>query len=114
MKTTRVIGLFVNAQKADKISNSLEIAGFSPQLFSMHDISENVFAINVFVKDLFEVQMVHNILDFYRPEKIYDVENIGDSDVRSYIRAHSKAEIFESPLIRKRVPHEGINSEVHF
>jgi len=114
MKTTRVIGLFVNSQKADKISNSLKIAGFSPQSFSMHNISENVFAMNVFVKDHFEVQMARNILDFYRPEKMYDVENLGDSDVRSYIMAHSKAEIFESPVIRKRVPHEGINSEVHF
>ena len=114
MKTTNVIGLFVNSQKADKISNSLQIAGISPQSISKHDINDNVFAISVLIKDHFENQMVRNIFDFYNPAKIVDAENMGDTDIRTYILAHSKAEIQESPIIRHRVPHEGINSEVNF
>ena len=114
MKTTHVIGLFVNSQKADKISNSLNIAGFSPESYSQHPIEENVMAINISVKDDFELQMAQNILDFYKPSKIYETDHLIVSDLKNFIHSHSKAEIYETPKIRLRASHNGINSEVHF
>ena len=114
MKTTHVIGLFVNQQKADKIFNSLSIAKFSPESYSLHQIEENVIAINISVKDDFELQMAQNILDFYKPSKIYETDHLIVSDLKNFIHSHSKAEIYETPKIRLRTPHSGMNSEVNF
>ncbi len=114
MSTTNVIGLFVNKNMIDKISNSLELAGLAPQSFSAHDINEENLAMNVIVKDEYEHQMVHNIFDFYHSLKVFETENLDSSDIANYILAHSRAEIYETPPIRLRKPHEGINSEVHF
>ncbi len=114
MKTTHVIGLFTNGHKSDKISNSLMIAGIPQQSFSSQIIDGNVLAVNVSVKDHYESKMVHNIFDFYRVSKIYETDSMNTSDIKSFIAAHSKAEIHESQKIRLRKPHDGINSEVHF
>lgn len=114
MSTTNVIGLFTNKNKADKISNSLQIAGLAPQSFSAHDVHGENLAMNVLVKDKYERQMVHNIFDFYNSSKVLEAEDLDTSDISNFILAHSKAEIYETPQIRHRKPHEGINSEVHF
>lgn len=115
MKTTQVIGLFVGSQKTNKILHSLTIAGIHPESVVSQDIDVNVFATNVSVKDEFENQMVRNILEFYNPSKLYDVNHpVLSSELKTYIEARSKAEIYESPEIRKRPFNPGINSEVHF
>lgn len=112
MKTTHVIGLFVNLHKSGRISESLAAAGFIPQAVTVGTVDENVFAVNVSVRDQYELDMVLNIFMFYNAKKIHQADH-APASLRNYIRAHSRSQISESMPIRYRAQHHGMDSGAH-
>lgn len=112
MKTTHVIGLFVDHHKSGKISESLAVAGFSPQAITVGTVDENVFAVNVSVRDQYDLDMVLNIYRFYNVKKIQHAD-YAPANLKNYIRAHSRSQISESKPIRYRAQHHGMDSGAH-
>lgn len=114
MKTTHVLALFSNSGKRDKISNSLQIAGFKTDSVDSKIIDQSILAIDVAVKDEFDYQMAYNILEFYLPFKTFEIDNLNRNEIEHTVHSLAKAEIVQAPLIRHRKPHYGITSEVNF
>lgn len=114
MKTTHLIGLFSTPIKTGKIIQSFEVAKFSSDAISLHEIDKNVFAVSVFVNDQYDYRTVVNIFNFYSAAKVYETEHLmNTNDLKNLIHARSKAEIYSSPTIKKRTYlHEGMTSEV--
>lgn len=114
MKTTHVLALYSNSGKREKISNSLQIAGFSADSVDCKIIDQSILAIDVTIHDEYDQQMAHNILDFYLPFKTIEIDNLAKSDIETTVHSLAKAEIVQAPVIRHRKPHYGITSEVNF
>ncbi|MDR2205236.1 MAG: hypothetical protein LBE36_03650 [Flavobacteriaceae bacterium] len=114
MNSTNLIGLFVGLHKTDKLTNSLEIAGFQSEKIVKYDIDPDVFATSVCICDKYERQMAKNIFDFYKCAKIIETNDTEFDDIRTLIMSHSMAEIVESPEIRHHAHHGGMTSEVRF
>ena len=115
MNSIQIIGLFEGTDKFSKIKNSIELAKLDSHTLVSQDINQNMHAVSILVKDSFEVDMVRNIFEFYGTIKLMMFENpIDMATIRPYLSARSRAEIVESPAIRKRVPHDGISSELNF
>ncbi len=114
MKTTQVIGLFVNADRTGKVLNSLVIAGFDPQSLFSHVIDENVYAVSAFVKDPYDYKMVKNIFSFYKVTKYFVTDYVEPKHLKNFITSRSRIEIHSPLEIRKRNSNKGINSEVQF
>lgn len=114
MKTTQVIGLFVNSDRTDKVLNSLVIAGINSESLFSSAIGENVYAVSVFVKDPYEYKMVKNIFSFYKVIKYFVTDYVEAKNIKDFIVSRSRAEIYTSPEIRKRTSGKGISSEVQF
>ena len=112
MKPIYVVGLFANSQNAEKILNSLQIAGLDREKSSKQVLNDNCFVLCIPTKDKFEEEIGKNIFDFYKVSKTFTVEDINLNNIGELIVAHSKAEIYEAPKIRRRTPHAGISSEV--
>ncbi|MCU7616155.1 hypothetical protein NZ698_02995 [Chryseobacterium sp. PBS4-4] len=115
-------GLFDRNGDYKRLENELENSGFENSdyiVYLTEDHHHSQFMASVQIKDNDQSQKARDI--FYQNSvlKTYLFENMSIteasySNVKKYIDARSKAEIHNSPDVKKKSQHTGMDSEVKF
>jgi hypothetical protein len=115
-------GLFERSGDYKRLEYELENSGFDNSdyiVYITEDHHHSQFMASVEIKDHEQSQKAHDIFRQNAVLKTYSFENmeIGQasySNLKKYIDARSKAEIHNSPDVKKKSQHTGMDSEVKF
>jgi CRISPR/Cas system-associated exonuclease Cas4 (RecB family) len=115
-------GLFERHSDYKRLENELETSGFENSdyiVYLTEDHHQSQYMASVEIKDNEQAQKAHHVFHQNSVLKTYIFENmnIGQasySNVKKYIDARSKAEIHNSPDVKKKSQHSGMDSEVKF
>lgn len=115
-------GLFERHSDYKRLENELETSGFKNSdyiVYITEDHHHSQYMASVEIKDNEQAQNAKNI--FYQNSvlKTYVFENMSISEasyntVKKYIDVRSKAEIHNSPDVKRKSQHTGMDSEVKF
>lgn len=115
-------GLFENKSDYKKLESDLENAGFTDAQYIVY-LTENhtdaQYMASVEIADIEKEDMVKNIFANNFGVKTYFFNNMGIDQasylqIKKLIEARSKVEIHNSPEIKHKIPHEGIDSELKY
>lgn len=119
-----ITGMFPQNINHLDLEKTLETAGITNDRYVvyLHDQNDNYnyYLTSVKTGNNHSEDHVRKLLVDNGAFKTYDFEDIDIKNPASYVEiqntilAHSRAEIFESPEIRKHNNHEGLDSEVKF
>ena len=115
-------GLFERNGDYKRLEDELENSGFANSdyiVYLKEDHQHSQFMVSVEIKDAEQSQKAHDIFHQNSVLKTYLFENMNIdqasySNVKKYIDARSKAEIHNSPDVKKKPQHTGMDSEVKF
>ncbi|MCY0977370.1 hypothetical protein PGH12_00360 [Chryseobacterium wangxinyae] len=115
-------GLFDHNGDYKRLENELENSGFGNSdyiVYLTEDHHHAQFLASVEIKDNEQSQKAHDVFQGNSVLKTYVFENMKISEasystVKKYIDARSKAEIHNSPDVKKKSQHTGMDSEVKF
>ncbi|CAD7816517.1 hypothetical protein CHRY9390_03185 [Chryseobacterium aquaeductus] len=113
-------GIFDRHSDYKRLETELEASGFENSDYIVYITDEHhrsQYLVSVEIKDVEKGKTAQDIFLQNSVLKTYLFENMGIaqasySTVKKYIDARSKAEIHNSPDVRIKVQHDGINSEV--
>lgn len=115
-------GLFGQHSDYKRLEQELEDSGFSDSEYIVYlteDHHNSQYLASVEIKDNDLADNVRQIFGKNHAQKTYLFENMSIeqasySNLRKYIDARSKAEIHDSPNVKIKQQHNGIDSEVKF
>ena len=115
-------GLFERSGDYKRLENELENSGFENSdyiVYLTEDHHHSQFMASVEIKDIEQSQKARDIFHQNSVLKTYLFENMSISqasysNVKKYIDVRSKAEIHNSPDVKKKAQHTGMDSEVKF
>lgn len=115
-------GLFERHSDYKRLENELENSGFENAdyiVYLTEDHHHSQFMASVEIKDDEQAKKAHDVFHQNSVLKTYMFENMNISqasynNVKKYIDARSKAEIHNSPDVKKKSQHSGMDSEVKF
>lgn len=115
-----VVGVFNHQNNYKTLEQELENSGVDNHEYIVYLNEEHhnsPYLVSVEIKNEIRYESVKQIFDQNQVLKIYIFENMSISqasysDIKKLIDARSKAEIHNSPDVRIKVQHDGINSEV--
>lgn len=120
--TNILAGLFEHHSDYKRLENDLETSGFENSdyiVYLMEGHNHSQYMASVEIKDNDQAETAKNIFNQNSVAKTYLFENMTISqasyaNVKKYIDARSKAEIHNSPDVKKKTQHSGMDSEVKF
>jgi len=115
-------GLFERNGDYKRLEDELENSGFANSdyiVYLTEDHPHSQFMVSVEINDTEQSQKAHAVYLQNAVVKTYLFENMtisqaSYSNVKKYIDARSKAEIHNSPDLKKKSQHTGMDSEVKF
>lgn len=120
--TKILTGVFERHSDYKRLENELETSGFENSdyiVYLTEERNNSQYMASVEIKDNEQAETAKNIFGQNSVLKTYLFENMSIdqasySNLKKYIDVRSKAEIHNSPDVRKKAQHNGIDSEVKF